>query len=566
MKDERERGGEGPSSDGADEIDALIEAAMSAPGWVMPLDEAVPESDGEWPSILFDENEEKSDVDEPEATLSQNAVPMVEDFSLAVLPFTTDSTTGGSRVHLDMADSLTTKLGAAGLRIIRPTSTSLKFNIQDEPSIAGLSMGVKYVIDGNVKQTESGLRVETRFLSVLDRKPLWETTHTGRSHDLIGVETSMTEEVALTLQPLMTAERRARLRKHPTESTDAYLKFKQGRHRFNQFSDEGLRTAVELFEEAIKHDPAFADAYACAGETLLWLVLLGLGSLDESPIEMLLHSRDYVSQAIRLNPMLANAHNTQAFLDLCLDYDWEKATLGFLRALELDGNCAFAHLGLALIFTSRKMFTEALAEIEYSLVIDPKSLICKFFKGLINFQARNWHGSLDEFSEAFKLHQALSERLRGTSEAIPPDTIHYGQALAYVGLGFLEAARKDASKAAKYSHGHRLKLALLAYIYILLGRGKENAFWVIRDITEVERENYIPFHIALIHAALCEKEPQNREQHAAEAFRYLRLAIEKRDYWMLWVAVDPRLDVLRSDRARFDSLFYEVRLPPPGII
>jgi serine/threonine-protein kinase len=557
-------------------MDELIEVARSDPDWVMPLVEDVRQqteealkSDGEWPSILFDEHEDMTGAEEPEAprlSLYPNVVPLAEDFSLAVLPFTTDSTMGESPIFLDMADSLITGLGAAGLRIIRPSSTSLKFNVRDEPSAAGLSMGVKYVIDGNVRQTEAGLRVQTRFMSVLDRKPLWETTHMGRSHDLIGVEISLTEEVALTLQPFMAEERRARLKKRPTENTDAYLTFKQGRHRFNQFSDEGLRAAVELFEAAIEHDPAFADAYACAGETLLWLVLLGLTGPNETPIEMLLRSRDYVNQAMRLNPMLANAHNTQAFLDLCLDYEWEKATLGFLRALELDSNCAFAHLGLALIFTSRKMFTEAQAEIEYSLVIDPKSLICKVFKGLITFQSRDWDGSLDEFSDAFKLYEMLAEHLRGTSDAIPPDAIHYGRALAYVGLGNLEAARKDAAKAAKYSHGHRLKLALLAYVYILMGRGRDNAFKLIKDITQVERENYIPFHIALIYAALCQKDPENREQHAAEAFRYLRLSIRKRDYWMLWVAVDPRLDVLRSDSARFDSLFCDVRLPPLGII
>jgi tetratricopeptide (TPR) repeat protein len=211
------------------------------------------------------------------------------------------------------------------------------------------------------------------------------------------------------------------------------------------------------------------------------------------------------------------------------------------------------------------MFAEAQAEIDKAIGVDPQSLIYAVVKGLIYYQGQDWHAAQAQFGRAGRMHKMQRERLRRAGERVPPDTIFYGQALAYVGLGRLEEARLAARNASRSSHGHRVKLALLAYVYILLNR-RDEAQEILRDITREEQENRLPFHVALIHAGLCQKDPEHAEEHAARAFRFLHLAVERRDYWSLWLAVDPRLEVLRRDRARFDSLLRNARLPPLGIL
>jgi TolB-like protein/thioredoxin-like negative regulator of GroEL len=557
MKEKCERGRDSlPEGKGTTE--RLIEEAVRSLGWGTPRnvgelgrDESARETDAEWPSLLQEIPEEQP--------------AWTRDFSLAVLPFRVEGHSGEGTVALDIADSLTTRLGEVGLPNVRPASTSLKFNVPQDASKAGSLMNVKYVIDGSVRQTELGLCVRARCLSVFNSEPLWEESYRGDSRDVLGVENSLAEKVALNFRPNLNDELRARLRRRGTASAAAHLKFKQGRHDFNQFSRAGLNSAVTLLEEAIVLDPEFADAYACAGEALLWLFLLGLVEEEADPAELLGRCRRYADEAVRLVPTLANAHATKAFLDLLAAYDWTAAAQGFIRALELDPNCAFAHIGLALIMTSRKMFDEALAEIDRALVIDPTSLICNVVKGLIHFQARAWRASEKQFDHTLVLYRRFWEYSRGTHEAVPPDTIFFGQALAFIGQGRLEDARKAAKKAARYSHGHRVKCVLLAYVYILLGRRRE-AQKILDQIPEAYKESRIPFHIALTYAALCEKEPVNKEQHAAQAYRYLSLAVENRDYWALWLAADPRLDILRSDRARFGPLLHDARLPPHGIL
>lgn len=578
MKDNCENSEKSPAPDDGEEKESMLREVIYGLGLITPVDgkamrgveEALEDTEDAWPTILYEETEPRPvvynrAVKRLPATSFALSAKSFSGFSLAVLRFTTESAVGESPIQLDVADSLTTLLGAMGLHGVRPASSSLRFDTSPDPSKTGLALDVQYVINGRVNQTASGLSVETRFVNVRDGQCVWKIYDAVKSHDIIALENSLSVKVAENLKPYVSDELKSPSGKRPTESAQAYAKFKEARHHFNQFSEKGLSTALAQFEETIALDPTFAEAHAGAGETLLWRVLLGLVSPAEVPAEMLLRSSHYIDEALTLAPELANAHTAKGFLALLMNYAWSDATLGFMRALELDPNCASAHLGLAVIFTARKMFTEAQAEIDEALTIDPQSLILTVFKGLIHYQEQEWHAAQKQFNRAGQLHKMLPERLRRTSERIPPDTIFYGQALAYIGLGRLEDARLAARNASRTSHGHRVKLALLAYVYILLNR-RDEAQKILQCITLEEQENCLPFHIALIHAGLCQKDPAHAEEHAAQAFRFLHIAVERRDYWALWLAVDPRLEVLRQDRARFDALLRNARLPPLGIL
>lgn len=563
MKDKCEKDAEVESGTGSDAKDRWLEATPRVRRWLVPFAADAASQvhrarqvgeDGEWPSLLLDAADEQSDSGRASA------------FSLAVLPFETRGPTGEKASAMDMADSLTTRLGGTGMRVIRPASATVRFSVPHDLAQAGLSLDVKFVLDGRVRHTPSGLCVETQLFSVGERKCLWQTNDTLDPHDLIEAENFLSEKVSRLLLPHVPGGLRTPPGRRPTASAEAYRKFKEGRQNFNRFSKQGLKLALRLFQEAIELDHDFADAHACAAETLLCQVILGIVRPEDDPARLLVRSREHVTTALLLDPSLANAHTVKAFLDLMTQYLWADAARGFMRALELDANCAFAHLGLAMVFSARKMFDDALDEIDYALAIDPKSLIGHIVKGLVLYQKRDMLAARKQFTSTLELHWTLREILRTTPEPIsPPDAIYYGLALANTGLGSLEKARIAARTASKTSHGHTLKRAGLAYVYLLLGRPVEAAE-ALRDVGVDELENCIPFHAALLHAAQCERDPAQRELHAEQAFRLLHLAVEKHDYWALWLATDPRLDVLRSDQAKFDSLLRCVKLPPTGIL
>jgi len=93
-------------------------------------------------------------------------------------------------------------------------------------------------------------------------------------------------------------------------------------------------------------------------------------------------------------------------------------------------------------------------------------------------------------------------------------------------------------------------LALLGHAYAAANRTAEAR--AIRDRLNTESKvRYVPsYPIATIYAALGEK---------TEALKYLERAHEERDSWMPYIALDPRLDNLRSE-PRFHDLLRRMRL------
>lgn len=547
-----------------------IRKAVRSLGWHVPMtEEAVRLADeglraGEreaWPTVLRETPEPSAAPRPAPASTALAQPPRGSSTSVPSIAFMPFKTSGGSetRVLLDPAERVAAGFGAAGVGVVRPFSTSRMFTALDDMLAAGRWMNVDYVLDGRIEHAGSRLRATARLVRVSDGAPVWETTWAGDRGDLIAFENSLAEQAVLVFRPHPTTEQRARLARPLTANADAYFQYKLGRDRFNSFTEEGLRDAVTYFERAFRLDPNFADAYACAGETLIWLILLGLHSHGRGPAELLDEARRHTVQALALNPALANALTCEAFINMFFKSDWAAAARGFRRALEEDSNYVLAYVGLACVLTGQRGFAQALAHVEAALNIDPNSFICHFLKGTIMYESRDFAGAARQFEETLCLHKRLAEQFRSTSETLPPpDTIFYGLALAYAALGRHREAALAAKRATRYTRNNPIKLALRAYVLAVAGR-REEAKAILGQLLQRRQDDFIPFHIALIHAALSD-EDEGDGQHKGAALRHLLLGREKCDYWMFLLHVDPRLDNLRSDPG-FEALLRETGPP-----
>ncbi len=83
------------------------------------------------------------------------------------------------------------------------------------------------------------------------------------------------------------------------------------------------------------------------------------------------------------------------------------------------------------------------------------------------------------------------------------------------------------------------------------GRASRGGARGARAIDELRASRYVTsYAVALVHHALGDREL---------AFRRLDLAVDERTHWLVWLALDPRFDGLRSD-ARFDGLLRRIGL------
>jgi Flp pilus assembly protein TadD len=96
-----------------------------------------------------------------------------------------------------------------------------------------------------------------------------------------------------------------------------------------------------------------------------------------------------------------------------------------------------------------------------------------------------------------------------------------------------------------------LGLTEMAYSLAVAGQQKE-ARRILRRLEGRSTSSYVPaYNFAIIHIALNEEEA---------AMRYMQQAFENRDWALVVLAVEPRLDPLRND-PRFREILTRLKLP-----
>ncbi len=128
--------------------------------------------------------------------------------------------------------------------------------------------------------------------------------------------------------------------------------------------------------------------------------------------------------------------------------------------------------------------------------------------------------------------------------------VHFWLARVYAQKRMYKDAIAEAEKVAQSMPDSNVALTELAYSLARGGRETE-ARKILHELEEKSKHDFVPaYNLAIIHTALHENET---------ALQYLQKAYEERDWAMMVLAVEPRLDPLRSSPA-FKSLLEKVRL------
>jgi tetratricopeptide (TPR) repeat protein len=164
------------------------------------------------------------------------------------------------------------------------------------------------------------------------------------------------------------------------EVADLYL---AGRYNFERRVPESLERAVALFSEAIRRDPAYAEAYAGLANCHLMLrEYAGVPDALAYP-----RARAAAQQALALDGNLAEAHAALAFVTFFYDHDFNAGLAGFRRAIALDGASPGAHHWYATALFHAGRVGDALAEIDEAQRLEPQSQAILADKALILFAA-----------------------------------------------------------------------------------------------------------------------------------------------------------------------------------
>ncbi|MDX6695820.1 MAG: eukaryotic-like serine/threonine-protein kinase [Blastocatellia bacterium] len=454
--------------------------------------------------------------------------------AIAVLPFKmlrqeekTDEYLG-----LGMADAIITKLSNIRRIIVRPTSSVLKYASGDSDLLAaGHELDVGFVLDGRIQRAADRVRVTVQLIRVRDGAPLWAAKFDEKFTDIFTVEDSISGQVAQALIPKLSGEEQQLLSKRETENAQAYQAYLKGRYYWNTYTEEGLAQAIFHFMEAIEEDPEYAQAYAGVADYYNFLGVWGV----LPPKESFAAAKNAAGKALEIDSNLAEAHTSLAFSLLAYDWDWETAEAEFKRAIALNPSYATAHQWYAYLAGAQGRHADAITEIEYAQRLDPLSPVIATSAGLIFYNARQYDRSLEELEKALEIDGRYF-------------VTYQGFAFCYAQKGRFDEALVAARKAVAISSRNPLALWALGFVLAVAGRADE-AREVLGEMEELRQKRYVsPYYIAMIHAGLGERD---------EAFNWLEKAYEDRDWWLLWLRVEPFIDELRSD-PRFQNLLRRV--------
>jgi tetratricopeptide (TPR) repeat protein len=175
--------------------------------------------------------------------------------------------------------------------------------------------------------------------------------------------------VASSLALKLTGEEASRLQKKPTADKQAFQLYLRGRYFWDRRTKEDLGKALGYFNDAIRHDPQFALAYAGVAQCYAPSIYLGVRRRDDATIGEMRH---FVGRALELDPDMADAYVSQASLRL-LEWDWAGSEQSFHRAIALNPNDTLAHLWYGFLLDALGRQEENLAERRRALELDPLS-------------------------------------------------------------------------------------------------------------------------------------------------------------------------------------------------
>ena len=443
--------------------------------------------------------------------------------SIAVLPLKPVNSANRDELYeIGIADSLIYRLGTMKGIIVRPLGATRKYeDVAQDPLAAGKEQKADYVLAANYQIADGKIRITAQLFNVESGK-IEETYKTEKdAGNIFALQDTIAGEIGNLLQTRFALTPNTTTARRGTDNEEAYRLYLQGKNLAMFGKPGGFKKAIECFEQAINLDPNFARAHA---RMAFAYFAAGINENSSANAEKV---REIVNKALELDPNLAEAYVSRGFVSGVYDWNFRAAEKDYLRAIELEPNNDTAHWLYAMNLSNRGRVDEALAEIETAQTIDPGSTMYMEHRGRILYYARRYDEAITQFQQVIDLDDRINQPYEGLSRVYE---IKGDYAAAY--QFFLK--REERSK-------RKDRLEIYQKVY-------ETAGWmgVRRELAESLGKQH--FDLARLYALQGEKDA---------AFESLNKAVEKREWQIVTLKVEPAFDSLRDD-PRFDELLGRV--------
>jgi len=453
--------------------------------------------------------------------------------SVAVLPFVNDSNDPNADYLSDgIAESIIRSLSQLPNLKVMSRSAVFRFKGKNvDPQDVGRSLKVGAVLAGRLVKQGDRLIIKTELIDVSDGSQLWGAEYNNTLSDIFSVQEEISRKISEKLRVRLTGKDEEKLTKRYTQDADAYGLYLKGRYFWNKRDEPGLRNGIKYFQQAEEKDPNYALAYSGLADSYALLSDIGV----VKPSDDMPKAKAAAQKAINVDPTLAEAYTSRAFVKLAYDWDWLGAEADFKKALELNPKYPTAHQWYASYLIQMGKFEQAKKEIEEAHQLDPLSPIISANLGQYAYYEHRYDDALENYNK--------------TLEIVPDFWVaHHYRGLAYTMKGMYPQAIAEFRGLIESPGEGRLKegsvekdpevAASLAFAYGRAGKRKD-AEAIIERFKTLSGQRYVsPVYFAIAYAGL--NDPN-------QAIAYLNKAYESRHPGLVLIRIDPLFDGLRTD-------------------
>jgi serine/threonine-protein kinase len=435
--------------------------------------------------------------------------------SIAVLPFENQNRdTSVEWLSDGVTESIINNLAQLPNLRVSPRSTVFHYKgAQVDPLAVGKELGVRAVLSGRFLQTGDNVTISVELVDVRDNKQIWGDRFNHKVADVLAMQQEISQQISERLRlTLSGTEQQKMIAKRNPTNAEAYQFYLKGRYFWNQRSAEGIRKAVDQFQQAIDRDPNYALAYTGLADCYLLLEqYAGVPSSETIP-----KARPAVERALQLDDSLAEAHTSMASVYETL-WQWSKAEEEYKRAISLNPNYPTAHHWYQILLRSQGRLDEALAEIKLAQQLDPLAPILELNLATIYFEKNDFDSALiharrileinpkfplahEVFGEVYLKQGRYAEAVAEFEQDVAADRTAYS--LSSLGYASALAGRRDQSLAIvkeleeKYAK-HEALGQYVAAVYVGLGDKDKAFYWLEKEFQS--HGGGLPLDVVAVH-------------------------------------------------------------------
>jgi tetratricopeptide (TPR) repeat protein len=316
-------------------------------------------------------------------------------------------------------------------------------------------LGVTYVADGGVQQTNGRLKLTVRLVR-RDGSVAWGGSYEGSSADLFDLQRQLAKGLTDALELGLTPIERERVGLPPTSNLAAFSNYAQGRALLERLDvPMNLDRAIELISKATEMDRGFALAHAALGEAY-WARY----EQTKDP-QWTLKARAATLDALRLDSTQAAVRHSLAVIYRGSG-DADRAVEELHHELELRPNSDDAHQMLGEILTDKGQIDAAVREFQQAITLRPDFWGHYDALGLALYRAGRFGDAAAAFERVTRLQPDNANGFQRVGTAyhaagdIQKALANYQRALglsptpkAYANLGFVYYGQGRFAEAAK---------------------------------------------------------------------------------------------------------------------